>query len=259
MSTSPPDWWHAFFDRTYGHGELAASTDEQRRKVEELAPRIAALLRVDASSVVYDQCCGMGRMSLALGRLGVRTVGVDLSADYVAAATKVAQRESLPCTFAQGDAFEYVAPSPCDAGINWFTSFGYSPDDRRNARMLERMHESLRPGARFLLEILSLPRLFSIFRGTNFHRSIAEDGQEVVVLNETQPDFRTAMLESRWTFIRADGHRDVRRVSTRMYMPHELVRMCEGAGFRVVDLLGDASGTRYDRESMRLLVLCERA
>ena len=258
MPSPSPDWWPSFFDLAYGHGELTATTEERRRKIEELAPRIAALLRVDASCTVFDQCCGMGRMSHALGRIGVRTVGVDLSAEYVAAATTVAERESLPCTFTRGDAFEFVPPAPCDAGLNWFTSFGYSEDDRRNARMLERMRDAIRPGGRFLLEILSVPRLFASFRAMNFHRSIANDGQELVVLSETQPDFRTAMLEARWTFIWPDGRRDVRRVSTRMYMPHELVRMCEAVGFRVMDLLGDAAGTPYDRESPRLLVLCER-
>ncbi|MFO0873234.1 MAG: methyltransferase domain-containing protein [Phycisphaerales bacterium] len=259
---SPPEWWRSFFDLTYASGDLIPSTDADRDRIAALAPHIAALLRVGPGSLVFDQCSGMGRMSHALGRLGVRTIGVELSPEYVAAATRTAADEGLPCRFMQGDAFEVVAPEPCDAGLNWFTSFGYTDDDRRNAQMLDRMRESLRPGARFLLEILSLPRLFATFRPCAFRRVSNPQARpplpELVILDEPRPDFRRGMIESTWTYLWPDGRRDVRRVRTRMYMPHDLVRLCEGAGLRVVDLLGDPTGRPFDRESPRLLLLAER-
>src|ERR671919_1309651 len=48
---------------------------------------------------VLDVGCGPGRHALALGRLGIEAVGVDLSPDFVELARAAAADEELPATF----------------------------------------------------------------------------------------------------------------------------------------------------------------
>lgn len=257
-SMTPSAWWTTFFDMSYAGASLRPIDDAQRAALATVAARVAELLQVGPGSLVLDQCCGLGRMSCALGRLGVRTIGVDYQQSYVDWATTAARSEGLPCTFVRGDAHEFVAPEPCDAGVNWFTSFGYSADDDVNLRMLSRMFESLRPGGRFVLETMSVPRLFATYAPARFHRPADVERPGLIILDEPRPDFRRGVIDSTWTFLWPDGRREERAVSTRMFMPHELVRLCERAGFRVIDLLGDVSGTPYSRESARLVVLSEK-
>ena len=70
-------------------------------------------------------------------------VRVDANEGYVRRARAEAAAEGVPCAFHAGDAFAFVPPEPCDGAFNWYTSFGYTEDDRRNARMLRRAFEAL--------------------------------------------------------------------------------------------------------------------
>lgn len=251
-------WYVDFFDMQYGATDLLPTDEREIERVTRTVADLATLLHLTPGSLLFDQCAGLGRMSRAFGRLGVRTIGVDQSAAYVAEATRLAEAEALPCRFFEGDAFEWVAPEPCDAGINWFTSFGYVDDDERSLEMLKRMRDSLRHGGRFLLDVLSLPWLFASFRTAHFRRSTTTATAGLLILDETAVDFRRGVIISMWTFIRPDGTRTERRAELRLFMPHELVRLCERAGFTVLELLGAPDGRPYDRESRRLQVLCER-
>lgn len=253
------DWWTSFFDLTYAKGDLLPGTEEAARSVAERANWLMGLLDLAPGRLLLDQCSGLGRMSLAFGRLGVRTIGVEQNEQYVEEARRLAAAEGLPCRFLRGDAFETKAPEPCDAGLNWFTSFGYAEDDDRNLEMLRRMWESLRPGGRFVLDMLSVPRLLSGFREAQIRRPSFEGGGGLLVLDEAAIDWRRGMLRSTWTWIWPDGRRDVRHVAVRMFLPHELARLLERAGFEVLDLLGHADGRPFERETPRLVMLARRA
>jgi SAM-dependent methyltransferase len=146
MGAPDTPWWHTFFDATYADRNLV---EHQAEEADRAAAFIVERLDLAPGAVLLDQCCGIGRISLPLARRGVEVLGVDITPAYVERATAAAAAEDLPCRFECADAFEYVAPAPCDAAINWFTSFGYAPDDRQNLRMLQRVHDSLETGGRF--------------------------------------------------------------------------------------------------------------
>ncbi|HMN95260.1 MAG TPA: methyltransferase domain-containing protein [Phycisphaerales bacterium] len=251
-------WYTTFFDETYGLTDLVPTCAIERERIDRAAAELVALLRLEAGSLVFDQCSGMGRMSFALARAGVRTIGVDLAPGYVAFARRAAAAEGLECRFDVGDALEWIAPEPCDGGVNWFTSFAYSADDATNRRLLERMRDSLRPGARFLLDTLSVPWLLTHFRPSSFRRSTSPATEGLIILDEPEIDFRRGLIRSLWTFVHPDGRRVERRSLLRFLMPHELVALCEQAGFEVIELLGSTDGRLFDRESRRLQVLCAR-
>src|SRR5262249_25017981 len=155
--------------------------------------------------------------------------GVEQAASYVERARSRAA--GLPCEFDVGDAFEFVAPRPCDGAINWFTSFGYHRDDRINAKMIERAFDSLRPGGKFALDVISAPKLFAEFKSCMLERIGRPEG-ELLLIQEPTIDFASGVICGRWTFLAPDGTRQVRTVETRLYLPHELARMFEAVGFR---------------------------
>lgn len=252
------EWWTTFFDREYAESALIPATEAATVALAERVAALRLLLKLEPGQLLFDQCSGAGRMSHAFGRLSVRTIGVDLMPEYVEEARRRAATEALPCEFVCGDAFEFVAPTPCDAGLNWFTSFGYSESDERNIQMLERMRESLKPGARFVMDILNAPRLIAGFQSARWHR--AEEGPTAgtILLEEPRIDWRVGVVRSTWTFIAPEGGRRSREVVTRLYLPHELAKLFERAGFTVIDLLGHPDGRPFERESPRLVLLAER-
>lgn len=251
-------WWDDFFDDAYADFGLVARGERDEKARADVVEFVMTHLGLSPGQRVFDQCCGIGRLSIPLAERGVEVVGVDLQARYVERARAEAAARGLPCVFHQGDAFSFTTPAPCHAAINWFTSFGYSPDDQQNREMVCRAFESLVPGGRFALDYVNVPRILAEFRPSQVVRRAMPDGGELILLDEPTLDFAAGMCRATWTLLFPDGRREVRRIETRMYMPHELVALLEGAGFERVELHGSAAGEPFDRLSRRLIAVASR-
>jgi SAM-dependent methyltransferase len=251
--TGQTPWWHTFFDRTYADFGLA-DTDPQR--IGAAVDFLCKVLELQPGMYLFDQCCGIGRLSLPLARRGVHVIGVDLIEAYIEHAR--GEAGGLPAEFHCADAFEFVPDRACDAAINWFTSFGYHEDDQVNVRMFERAFASLKPGARFAAEYQNLPGLCRRFRDRYWQGTDPADPDSVIVVEQPTPDFARGMIDSVWTFIHPDGRRDQRRVSTRMYMPHEIVGLLRHSGFGEIELYGSVEGEPLGLDSPRCIAVARR-
>jgi SAM-dependent methyltransferase len=248
-----PDWWSEFFDDAYAAFGLS---DDDDPKVTAAVDFLSEQLQLAAGDRVFDQCCGIGRLSLPLARRGVHVIGVDFTPTYIATALHRAEPDQLPCDFHTGDAHAFTAPVLCDGAFNWFTSFGYENDDARNAQLLHRAFESLRPGGRYVLDYMNVPKVLAQFRPSMAMRDPrADDEAGLVVVTENAFDFERGMIDSTWTFFPPDGSRRTRRVATRLYLPHMLIDLFEQAGFTEVELFGEYDASPYDRLSTRCIVL----
>src|SRR5215831_4248657 len=119
-----------------------------QERVEEEARFLAETLQVPQRGMLLDIPCGAGRHARALGRLGFRVDGIDISEHMLAASN-----ESIPSgvTLKQGDMAALVETALYDGGYCWGNSFGYLTDDDSRA-FLRRVAQSLKSGARFVLE-----------------------------------------------------------------------------------------------------------
>lgn len=247
-------WSPEFFDEEYARFALL---NDERERIERIVAFICDHLQLDRGDLVFDQCCGVGRVGLPLAERGIRVVAVDLVEAYIERARRAASEQRLPASFYCADAFRFVTPEPCDAVVNWFTSFGYCEDDTKNLEMLARAYESLKPGGRFILEMVNVPRVLAAFRPSIIERHSTESG-ELIVLIETRQDFVRGMFVGTWTFIRPDGSRKSRDISTRIMMPHELVGLLRRTGFDQIELLGWPDGEPFNLASRRLVALARR-
>lgn len=248
-------WSTNFFDDEYAAFGLANDPPEM---IDNAADFIFKTLELKPGELLFDQCCGIGRMSIPLARRGVRIIGVDLTQTYVETARQRAQAEKLTCQFEVGDAFSFVSPQKCDAAINWFTSFSYSPNDADNQKQLQNLFGSLRPGGRLVMDYINIARTMADFRPNMATRPTASTLNGLIVVQENAPDFNTGMMHSHWTFIRQDGQRVEKRFAIRMYMPWDIVRLLRNCGFEVQQLLGSIEGEPFERLSKRLIVLARK-
>jgi SAM-dependent methyltransferase len=246
------DWWTDLYDDLLTDVLLDGTT------AAELAATVrflAAELALSPGERVFDQCCGVGRLSIPLARWGAEVVGVEQSPRYVERARERAQAAgvSATTTFIVGDAFEHVPDRPCAAAINWWTSFGYLPDDAANARMLRRAYEALAPGGRFALDMPNVPGLYAAFRPHEITRR-----GEIVMLRESQLDLARGLLHKRWTFITPDGRRVERPSTIKLYPPDQLVELLEDAGFGGARVFGGVDGRPIALDSPRCIVIARR-
>lgn len=253
---------HSFFRPSQDPDEglfddLLAQWFLTRSPGQELNDAISFLTRklsLTSESTLFDQCCGIGSLSLPLARQGISIIGVDLCPRYI----EMAQQESndLPCRFYQGDATAFVPDRPCDGAINWFSSFGFA-NENGNEQMLCRILQSLKPGGRLALDFPNVPFLYRHFQKSISHRYPLEEG-EAILIREAVIDVSHGLLEQQWLCLLPDGRSLKRESALRLYQPWDLSDMLEECGFVDIEVVGNLNDEPWSLDCQRCICLARR-
>jgi len=203
---------------------------------------------------VFDICCGVGRHARPLAARGCEAIGVDLAERNIAAAAERAWAEGLAdrCRFVHADIRTFDPPADCDLAINIFTSFGYFGGDAADAVIMAKAAQSLRPGGRFILDVVNRE---AVVRGFKPRQRRGRPGNYVI--EESRLDLAAGGLIARWTFVRG-RHRSEHTITIRLYALHELVRMAAERGLRFLEACGDFDGSAYGPGSPRCILVAEK-
>ena len=249
MSADKP--WHE--DDTFWKETLPILFPDSRiREAEREVEQLLALTKIPSGADVLDLCCGVGRHSLELTRRGFRVTGVDRTQEYLDLAAAAAGREALSLELVREDMRSFRRDESYDGVINLFTSFGYFEDPGDDQRVVENIFASLRPGGVLLMQLMSKEVLARIFRARDWHE---QDG--VLVLEERKLSQSWSWVESRWTLI-SDRRRVDLDLSHRLYSASELTFLLHDRGFGEVAAYGDFTGSPYDNEADRLVVVASK-
>lgn len=240
VSSKGNNWWESFFDDNWKRLGFDSITNEETAKETDF---LVSALGLKPGDKVLDLACGVGRHSLELARRGFEHVtGLDFTQAYVKEAIVKAADESLKVDFVQGDMKNLpFADESFDACYNFFTSFGYFDDERDNEKTVGEVSRVLKPGGRFLLDVIHRDWIVRNFQA----RGWSEYGGEYI-LEERELDLRTSRNNCTWTYFTKQGTTK-KQLNLRMYSLHELRAMFERAGLG----LKDAWGT-LDREPLTL-------
>jgi SAM-dependent methyltransferase len=230
-----------FWETSYPFMFPAGAFERAASEVE----RVRALVGT-ASGALLDLACGPGRHAVPFARAGFRVAGVDRSAFLLA---KARTHEGIE--WIESDMREFVRPGAFDVALCLFTSFGFFETDEDNRRVLANVRESLKPGGRFVLDVMGKETLARIYEPTSSTRL---DGVGTVFMRRKLVDsFRK--LENEWTFLPEQGTPKTFTLRHWIYSAHELDLMLRDAGFAHVDIYGDFEGRPYDRAASRLVVV----
>ncbi len=249
------DWWQAFYEDT--PFELFLERKDPT-EVDRTLDFLIDKLGVKPGSAVFDQCCGMGSVATPFAQRGYRLTGVDLCSKYIDAAQNASRLHSLDSQFFCDDAFTFKVSHQCDAAFNWWTSFGYASNDKRNATMLLRAIESIKTGARFALDYPNVPFVLRNFAPREVKEYRTEQGT-VRIVRDTVIDLDRGTRSQRWTFVLADGKEVVQDTTLRLYLPHSIKELMESVGFAGVVFFGDVDGSPITVDSPRCIALATKA
>lgn len=205
------------------------------------------LLELEAGSEVLDLACGHGRISNRLAQRGARVTGLDRQPHFLERARAEAAELGLEVEYVEGDMRAIPWDGRFDAVLNWFTAFGYFPDDELH-EILRSVRAALKPDGRFLLELVSLTSVMARFRADG----ITERGDDFLLERRRYDPLRGG-FDTEYVAIR-DG--EVRRYPVFIRNPvfTELRDWLLAAGFSRVEGFGE-DGEPLTFEHRRLLAL----
>jgi SAM-dependent methyltransferase len=243
-------WFEEIFDEDYLHTLPFMTPHQTEREVAFLLET----LELPAAGRVLDLGCGYGRHAMEMASRGYRTVGLDLSLPLLIRATDAARRVGVNVDFVHGDMRDMSFDSEFDGAYCFYTTFGYFDDDT-NRRVAAGICKALKPGGRFVLELINRDYLIG-----DLPTRVWWQGDGCVVLEEVDFNYFTSRLQVQRQIILENGRQLEQEISIRAYSLHEIGKVLHHAGFRVLEVSGnlDLRGRFYGNESRQLVVVAER-
>ncbi len=190
-------FWHEMAPAMFTEQRMQSAAGE----VED----VIRLLNLAPSSSILDLACGPGRHAVEFARRGHRVTGVDRTGEYLRKAAERAARDSLQVEWVHQDMRTFARPGAFDAVVNLLTSFGYFCDAVDDRAVVQNVFASLKPGGRFLIDLMGKEVLARIFR--------PRDWQELpgaLLLEERKVDAGWSTLDVRWLMIGEHDRREYR-------------------------------------------------
>lgn len=237
-------------DRLWAALEPHLFDEERKNAAIEEVDHVLKLLRLEAGSEVLDLCCGPGRHSLELARRGFKVTGVDRTARYLEKARMDAASQGLTVEFVRDDMRTFRRCGVFDGAINLFTSFGYFEDPEDDRVVLRNLRESLRPGARLVLEMVGKENIGRTYTPKDWVENT--DGSFFLAERRVLPGWM--MMRNRWIILRG-GERAEFDFSHRIFSAVELEALLKQEGFAVEGVFGGLDASPYDLEAKRLVVV----
>jgi ubiquinone/menaquinone biosynthesis C-methylase UbiE len=242
-------WVPKFFNDPVYDLEYASLATNHARTARE-AQCIARELRLNSASRVLDLACGSGRHALALAPTVAHVVGYDRTARFLKHARERARKLSIRnVTWVRGDMRKLAYRSEFDAAYNYFTAWGYYSDEE-NLDVLVRVRKALKPGGRFLMEMINRDALVRGFLPRDWNR--LSDG--TFVLEEGWLDLERGRCFNRRIYLKAGRTRTV-EIDHQVPSPDGLVRLFRQAGFVNVRLVSAPQGVRPNMDTLRIAVI----
>lgn len=198
-----------------------------------------------------DAGCGGGALMLALDRLGVTPVGLDLSEPMLRLAISNSKSQGKRFAF-HGTSFEMAGrlfPSRFDAAITVGNSIIGAQDDRELTAWLRGLRDTVRPGGHLLIQILNPTPFFLGLKSVIARRTI--DGAEFVRVAAPDGD----RLNFCAMYLGKDGETRF-HFSRWVNWEHRRVTGCvAAAGFAEIQVFGSLEGAPFDERSSTDIVI----
>lgn len=242
---SNENFWRTFGPLMFGEDQFTEAAAQMPLLIERLG--------LGAGGAVLDLGCGPGRHALPLARAGLEVTAVDTSAELLDELHRRAARDGLEIEVLQADMREFSRPGAYDAVLVMWTSFGYFEDEADHARVLQRVTESLRPGAVLLLDLVGLETLCRSLEPV--HLTEYEDGR--LLIERPLLIEHNTRLENEWLLI-DDDRVERADFSHRVWSAGEISRLVEAAGLELEAIDADLEHSPYDFEAERMLVIARK-
>jgi 2-polyprenyl-3-methyl-5-hydroxy-6-metoxy-1,4-benzoquinol methylase len=220
--------WQRFFDAHAPHYDQNGFAQHTVVEVEFLL----SLYPILPGASILDVGCGTGRHSVELARRGYRVTGLDLSRGMLQEAHRKANDAAVDVRWIQADATDFrleerfdAAICLCEGGVGLIEK-GEQAESHDQA-IFNNICASLKPNAPFVLTAL------------NGYSIIRQMKDEHVQAGRFDTTTMLANYEDEWDL--PEGLK-IMTIQERLFIPPEVVRMLQTAGFVVDNVFGGTAG-----------------
>lgn len=244
---APADWYKTFFNGLVVDMWLSAMPAETTASEAEF---LRARLQAPVGGRLLDVPCGGGRHSIALAANGYSMTSVDISPAFLDAAR--AKSAGLSIDWQLREMVDLPWADTFDGAFCFGNSLGYLPD-ADNARFLQAVARTLKPGARFVLDYGAiLEALLSTFmpRGSHQLGDIFYERNGIY-----DPATGRIVVEHSMT---REGRTEKNVMSQRAYTYREVCELFTAAGFVEMQGYGGFNDEPFGLGSKRLVLVATR-
>tara|TARA_B100000809_G_scaffold85752_1_gene84145 strand:+ start:1854 stop:2576 length:723 start_codon:yes stop_codon:yes gene_type:complete len=148
-------WFVHWFDSPYYH-TLYKNRDE--KEAQAFIDNLVQHLQITKGSKLIDIACGKGRHATYFNSLGLDVVGVDLSPNSIASATK---NENATLQFSVHDMREVYQENSFDVVTNLFTSFGYFEENTDEQKAINAMASNLKARGFLIIDFMNVKKVIA--------------------------------------------------------------------------------------------------
>ena len=206
---------------------------------------------------VLDLGCGPGLYVAEFAKSARSVLGIDLSQNSIDYANDTVASKYTNVRFKRMNYLSLEDKEAFDIATLIFYDFG-ALDFHDQRLLLQKIHEALRPGGLLVFDVLSdqaeHPESFSIsFNSKSFWspEPTMEAHRKMVY---TDPLVRG----DQYTLISETGELRIIRVYDRLFSKQEITDLLEEAGFDVVTLVNDLSGTPFSSDSKTMGIIAKK-
>lgn len=239
------DWFVTAFGWLY---PLIYSHRDDRSATAEIRNLVEVLGMTGQKARILDVCCGGGRHTAELARLGFEVTAVDLSSVLL---EKAAERAELSGRLVQTDIRALGVAGGFDWVTNLFTSFGYFTDEAENALALQEMVRVLKPGGRIVMDHINRPVLEA-----NLVKEDSLTREDMTIHQRRRIENDRIIKEIRVE--RADGESHAWCENVRLYRRGEMEELFQAQGLRDIAFFGTFDGKPLAEDSPRMIVTALR-
>jgi cyclopropane fatty-acyl-phospholipid synthase-like methyltransferase len=148
-------WFAHWFDSPYYH-TLYKNRDE--KEAQAFIDNLVQHLQITKGSKLIDIACGKGRHATYFNSLGLDVVGVDLSPNSIASATK---NVNATLQFSVHDMREVYQENSFDVVTNLFTSFGYFEENADEQKAINAMASNLKSEGVLIIDFMNVKKVIA--------------------------------------------------------------------------------------------------
>ncbi|MFM7728939.1 MAG: class I SAM-dependent methyltransferase [Flavobacteriales bacterium] len=239
------NWFASWFDSPF-YPLLYRHRNEE--EAEMALRNLHELLQLPEGSRVLDLCCGQGRHSRTLSRLGYRVTGIDLSPASIAVAKSQPQENQH---FEIQDMRSFELKQHFDAVFNLFTSFGYFNDSSDNMRVLHRIGAHLTNNGLLVIDYLNA---FPLFNQTYQENRTTVDQISFYTRKFVEGDFVVKLIE----VTDESGGIHLFREQVQLITLDNFQSMLHGTGFEIIHTFGNYRLESFTPETSERCIIIAR-